>query len=364
MSAPHPSLLPSAARPAARLALLLVCALFAPVSALRAVSVAGLYEAAVPVADRGEAARNEGFSAALGAVAIKVSGSRDAGARLSAALGNARRYVQRFTYNGGLLQVGFDAAAVDKALVDAGLPVWGRERPATLVHLVMDTPSASGTERTLLENAARQRGIPLVWPALTAADQALLEQSEPADTSLQPLLARYGANAVLVGRGSRSPAEGGTLQWTLQFEGESRTAQGGVDDGIDLAASAFAGTFAARAGSASEVQVAVGNIQTLKSYAETLNYLEALTLVRSLAVERIEGDTVYFRLSVRGDAQTLGRAIGLGRKLIAAQDEPGAGIATTPSSVSTGMERQPVNSGSAMPAVPATVAATLRLRYP
>jgi hypothetical protein len=333
---------------------ILLCAcVLAP--AAHAVIVSGLYDAAVPVADRSEAVRNQGFAAALAVVAVRVSGSRDAAGRLSTALGNARRYVQRFTYSdGGLLQVGFDSTAVDQALVDAGLPLWGRERPATLIYLA-DNSSGAGAERTALENAARLRGLPLVWPALSSEDQSLLQQAPGDGAAMDTLLARYGANAALVGRSSHNPGEGAAMRWTLQFEGASNTAQGSIEDGIDLAATAFARTFAARPGSASEVLVDVGNIRTLKSYAETLNYLEGLTLVRAVSVDRVQGDTVSFRLAVRADARTLRRAIGLGRKLI--PDRAQSGELPAPET--------PSGSGAAAGG-PAAAAGgdRLRLRYP
>ena len=62
--------------------------------------------------------------------------------------------------------------------------------------------------------------------------------------------------------------------------------------------------------------VDVSGIDTLAAYADTLNYLEAMTLVRAVAVEQVSGDTMKFRLAVRGDAETLRRALALDGKLV------------------------------------------------
>ncbi len=59
----------------------------------------------------------------------------------------------------------------------------------------------------------------------------------------------------------------------------------------------------------------------LNAYASTLNYLEGMTLVRGVAVEQIAGDTLRFRLAVRGDATTLRRAIALDNQTRAADSD-------------------------------------------
>jgi hypothetical protein len=46
-----------------------------------------------------------------------------------------------------------------------------------------------------------------------------------------------------------------------------------------------------------------------------MNYLEAMTLVRTVALEQVIGDTMRFQLGVRGDATTLRRALALENKL-------------------------------------------------
>ena len=96
----------------------------------------------------------------------------------SAALGPAgqdpRRYVQRFGFTAdNVLQVGFDSASVDELLSNAGLPIWGRERPATLVLLAsMTDSSAASSMRSELGAEAGDRadgalrGLPLKWPRL------------------------------------------------------------------------------------------------------------------------------------------------------------------------------------------------------
>src|SRR5262249_49165726 len=86
----------------------------------------------------------------------------------------------------------------------------------------------------------------------------------------------------------------------------------------------FARVFAVSGSSLGSVTVEVSGISDLSAYATTLNYLEGMTLVRGVALEQVSGDTMRFRLAVRGDAATLRRAIALDNRLVPSTGEPAA----------------------------------------
>lgn len=287
-----------------------------------AVTVEDLYEAAQPVSGSQDAA----FIEALKTVAIRVSGRRDAAERLGPALGNARQFVQRYGITQeNVLQVGFDDISVDNLLIEAGLPIWGRERPETLVVLGLeelgggwmsaDLPPADKDRLTIV---ARERGLPLRWGTLDAQDQNILSMGESASASLLQIARRNGANAVLVGRGTRA----GSMRWMLATIDGANQISGTFEDAIHSTADYFARLFAAEGSSLSRVSVEVSGIADLDAYASTINYLEGMTLVRSVAVERVVGDTMRFELAVRGDAETLQRAIALDPRLVPVESEP------------------------------------------
>ena len=296
------------------LALLPACLLAV---AAPAVTVTDLYETAQPV----EGSRDAAFVEALKTVVVRVSGQRDAAARLAAEVNNPRKYVQRFGFTAdGVLEVGFDSVSVDQMLSGAGLPIWGHERPAMLVLLGID--DANGThwinadsparERDVVTRVARDRGLPLKWPAMDSQDRAgLTADAANSSSALLGTAARYGANAALVGR-----AQGGSVRWTLVSSDGVAEASGGLEDGVHLAADTFARVFAVSGSSLGSVLVEVSGISDLNAYATTLNYLEAMTLVRGVALEQVAGDTMRFKLAVRGDATTLRRAIALDNRLV------------------------------------------------
>ncbi len=313
----------------ARVALCLgVLASGIPASA--AVVVPNLYEASVPAAGNGDAARNASFSAALRAVAVRASGRRDAGEHLSqATLSDARRYVQRFGDNpDGTLQVGFDHESIDRVLAQNNLPVWGSERPVTLVWLAIEDANGQQTwvgldaalpESRILQQVADLRGLPLVWPVMDMEDRMLagaLGNESQQGARIATLASRYRADGVLVGRARRGAGNELNVRWSLHFGESTADTTGSLPEGVHFAADQLSNLFAAAAGAVQEIVVDVAAINDLKAYAETLNYLEGLTLVRSAAVDHISGDSVRFRLQVRGDANLLLRAIRLGQRLV------------------------------------------------
>lgn len=315
------------------LAVVAVAGLCLPASA--AVVVPRLYEASVPSGGTGDAARKAAFAAALKAVAVRTSGRRDAGERLSpAALADAGRLVQRFGDNpDGTVQVGFDRTSIDRLLAQSDLPVWGSERPVTLVWLAIEDAGGQQnfvgsqtvmSESRVLQQVADLRGLPIVWPVMDTEDRqlaAVLGNNEQSAARLATLASRYRADAVLVGRGRRGAGNDLTIRWSLAFGGTNAEAAGSVPEGVHFAADQLASLFAAANGAEQSLVVDVAAVTDLKAYAEALNYLEGLTLVRSAAVEYVNGDTVRFRLQVRGDAGLLARAVRLGARLVPEQGD-------------------------------------------
>jgi uncharacterized protein len=287
--------------------------------ASHAVTVNDLYEVTMPIDGNREAA----FVEALKAVAVRVSGRRDAASQLGSAANSPRQFVQRFAFTtDNQLQVAFHPSSVDRLLSESGLPTWGRERPATLV--LLNLPGSDGAsmwveaaypaaEKEALTRAAKQRGVPLVWPTLSSQERGELGSVNSA--SLLQLAARHGANAVLVGEARRDGA-GVAVRWSLTSEDGLAQASGSLEDGAHLVADTFGRIFSAAAGALGSMSVEVSGVNSLDDYATTVNYFEAMTLVRSVALERVIGDTMRFQLGVRGDATTLRRALALDNKLV------------------------------------------------
>jgi uncharacterized protein len=321
--------LPLLVRPSLVSAAILVAALAAAPAAHTA-AVAGLYEATVT----GDAADAKSAEEALRQVAVRLTGRRSAGSdpALSALYGDARRYVQTLRSAGaGQVTVSFDPNALDAALVQAGQPLWSRERPATLV-LLLGTRAGGGamlaapdsSERRAMEQAATERGVPLVWPqagTLEGATRAMEQAGPQRDVALLDYAHRNRAEAVLLGR-----ASGSEIAWSALGPGAGAALGGDPAQVVNQLADHYAQAMATSASAGITTStVVIRGITDLKAYAATLAYLSAVSDVRSVAVDEANADTVRYSVSFRGDNAALDRALRLGGQLAA---EPGSGDAT------------------------------------
>lgn len=252
-----------------------------------------LYEVLVPLAGSTAADRNTGLSEAMRAVAVKVSGRREAATNPAVTGADPTRYVQRYsTTQQKMLKVGFDAGAVDRLLQQAGLPFWPAERPVTLVDAPLPDPAA-------LEAAAQWRGLPIAWSAADAA-------------------AGSASRAVLKGVPS-----GNEFTWSFTYAGRTVQGRGTGEDGVNLAADTLAGIFApASTRSVTRLVLRIGGIEGLSSYAGLLAYLRSLSLVSDLQVEALDGSVVVLRMAVRGDRELLARIAALDGRLQPALPAP------------------------------------------
>jgi len=319
--------LPLLLRPSPMSAAILALLLAAPWA--HGAAVAGLYEATV-TGDASDASKSA--EEALRQVAVKLTGRRSAGSdpALGALYGDARRYVQTLRSAGaGQVTVSFDPNALDAALVQAGQPLWSRERPSTLVLLL--STRAGGTamlaapdsnERRAMEQAASERGLPLVWPpsSLDAASHALEQAGPQRDSALLDFAHRNRAESVLLGRMS-----GNEIIWSALGPGAGATLGGDPAQVVNQLADHYAQTMATSASAGITTSaVIISGISDLKAYAATLAYLSALSDVRSVAVDETNADTVRYSVSFRGDSAALERALRLGGQLAA---DPAAGDA-------------------------------------
>ena len=316
---------------------------------LPAVEVSGLYEAEVPVADQRAAARGEAARAALAEVLAKVTGNADAPRRSEflSMLQQAEQWLQRYQYRavpGSTSQIfvaSFDRQAINQRIYEAGMPVWGSDRPQTVVWLAMEEDGGGGTLvggeqrpeiQALVSDQARRHGLPVILPLLDTQEQsaALLGdvRGQAVDTVLRAS-ERYQSDAVLLGRIHSAGANRWRAQWTLRHAGSSRnweTGEGGIAEVIAAGLNEVMGHLAKRyalalaPGGSDTATLVVSEVAKLQVYARVSRYLRTLDAVRALAVEGVEGDTLVLRLQIRGDVQGLTRLLASGKVLAPSQE--------------------------------------------
>jgi hypothetical protein len=331
------------------LLLLLLLAHAVPAAALK---VPGLYEAEVPVADQSATVRQQAVAVALRLVLIKLTGDRHAPQSMSfaALIAGAETYVQQFRYGEAALPaaepgaaprketrlwVRFDEDALNRDLRDLGIPIWDRERPSTLLWLVVE----AGTERnwataeehgallSVIDARAAARGIPLLYPLFDLEDGAALRASDVWGGFAGPVLEasrRYAADAVLAAT-LESPVPGiwearwiayvgdEVLRWSGEGDMPDALLEEGLDGMADLLAARYAGTRGAV--ELSGFDITVLNVETVDHYARALEYLRSLNSVADVQVSEVVQGSVRFSLRVHGGEAALAQAIALGRTL-------------------------------------------------
>lgn len=253
-----------------------------------------LYQVQVPLAGSTEADRSTGFAQALAAVAVRVSGRREAAGNATVSGADPTRYVQRYSTTADhKLSVGFDARAVSNLLQQAGLPFWVAERPLT----VIEAPDADRAEG---DRTAQWRGLPVQWGGV----------------------AQSGATGA-AGASLRGTPTAAGYDWTFSHAGQSVQGRGSIVDGINLAADTLAARYAPPSTrGTSTVALRIGGIGDLRAYAGLLSYLGKLSIVRDTSVDALEGELLRLNVTIRGDQELLGRIAAMDGRLVPAPAGP------------------------------------------
>jgi hypothetical protein len=301
---------------------------------------AGLFESEVVVSNQSPAERSKAFRAALAEVLVRVAGGNNVLASEPARqlLEDPAKLVQQYRYYTRydrqppelVLWVRFDEAGIRGGLQQQGLSYWGKERPDTLVWLAVEDRGrryvvAAGDDsdvRQQIEAAARQRGVPIVFPLMDLEDQARARFSDIWGGFFDNVLQaseRYNPQAVLIGRLNRSVSGGWSSRWHLQVGGkptswtDSRNdlallSQQGINDTADILASQFA----VATGGSDRVMIEIDGVDSLADYARINAYLGALTSVADMQLIEVKGSSLQYSLQLNGSLQDLTRTVAIG----------------------------------------------------
>lgn len=324
-----------------------------PISA-GAAEVADLYSAEVSVASQDSQERDEAIRAAMAAVLVKSTGRRDI-ANLPAVapiLRTANTMVEQYRYrevariDGAAgaspaapeykLWVAFDADAIQHALEQAELPIWGSTRPIILLWLAVQDgaqrylldPSVHQPTVEVAQSVANERALPLVFPLMDLEDQSRIGISEVWGNFSDTILAasqRYNVDGVLVGRLHREVDGRWYGRWSLyqndagiHWDGSGVDMEAALAEGVNVQADRLAARFAQvfSRNVQDQVRLVVYQVDDFGDYGRALTYLQSLNPVKSIHVASLDGDRVGFDVSLRGSREGLRQVIGLGNVLV------------------------------------------------
>ena len=326
------------------LAGLLCLLLLLPAASVRA-AAQDLFDAEVVVPNQTTGVRSRAMRSALEEVLVRVAG-QDAVLTTAPAkqmLKKPDALVQQYRYFNEpeseppllKLWVRFDGDAIRKSLQQQGQAYWGNERPDTLVWLAVEdrgkryvVAADDGTDvHQQIAQAAKQRGVPIVFPLMDLEDQSQVRFSDIWGGFFENVMAaskRYNPQAVLIGRLNRSTSGGWSSRWHLEVAGKpsawsdsrqqlDKLAQQGIEDTADILASRFA--VARGGGNLNTVSISVSGVDSLADYARLSAYLRGLTAVVDVQVEQVAGAEIDYALQLSGSLEDLTRTVTIGTVL-------------------------------------------------
>ena len=325
---------------------LLACLLVA--APAQAVRVQALYSTELLVAQQSMQVEPALGGKALAQVLVKVSGRPDIldAEPITAAMAAPQRYIQQFSYhNAGIsrtngagqevpaqrLKIDFIPVLVDQLLSQSGYRTLGAERPGVLVWIVEERSQRReflGREEdpvfAPMRERARQRGLPIFRPLMDLEDQNALSVADAwgfFDEPVQAASSRYQADAILVGR--LYPAGGGwRSRWMLlrngersQFEGAGTTLDEHLSAAVDQTAERVFADFVAPVGDLQQgVLIEIGGVNRFDDYAQVMQYLREVTVVRDVALSEQNAAVLTLSLQLNGSLKQLESAIALNNR--------------------------------------------------
>lgn len=304
----------------------------------RAAMFPNLYQVTVETAAPGADQRAEASRLAMAQLLVRVTGRRDAAfdPALAPLVEQPDRYVNSYGRDlQGRPVVGFAPTLVEQALESLNLPVWGPERPLTLLWVAVDnglgerallganevadgvSPEMAMLTTALKDEAAAvalERALPIAFPLLDLEDMNAVTFTDVwgnFDEPIERASARYRPDAILIAR-VRPGLFGNEVQCLLLHGGARRSITGAaLRDCLDTVGDLYAAEYSALGGAAVS-RITVLDVESLGDYGRVVSYLEQLSVLQSVDVESLDAGVLTLRVAARGNEQTLERVLSLG----------------------------------------------------
>lgn len=279
-------------------------------------TVNNLYQVREPVSGQTPDEKTRATQAALQTLVTRLTG--DAKAAQGAALAEVRKdpqqIISQYGYDAGppeSLQVDFDPASTERALRQAGLALWGSNRPVIMAWWLNDATDGANlvgdgqSSAEPLRRAAQHRGLPLRLPLADLGEQSIGNAKTLDGTDVAPLKQaseRYGSDAILAVHAQQNGSQW-QGKWHLwlgdKMEQGSATGASAAElaDAVLLSVSQrLAPRFVVKPGASSSMALEVQGMN-LEHYAQLVRLLEPF----GGRLKSVNGDRVVFDVSGSAD---------------------------------------------------------------
>ncbi|MCL1137429.1 DUF2066 domain-containing protein [Shewanella pneumatophori] len=328
--------------------ILRICVIFCSLTGFTATAMAAevkqLDEGIVPIETRSTTLRTQGIKQAFENVILKNSGTQSAltNERIKQQLGSASSLMTQYGYfeqDGELfLKVNFDHKRIIALLREAGLPVWGKQRPLTIVWLVAGengereilNDASDTVSRTTFNQESEAKGVPLLFPLMDLDDAMRVGVNDIrgrfADNVASASL-RYQANYSLLATIEQQgavyryqmdlyPREKApqALQMTslVSQSGEASSMEEAVKAIVAATSEYYVGQYAvADSGQKNSTTIIFTDVAEMQQLVSIERYLSQLSAIKSARVANIQGQSVEFNIDLFGDEADLHRLMAL-----------------------------------------------------
>ncbi len=340
--------------------LIIVLAIFFCVTKnISAIEVDGLYHVDIAVEDQSRENRQKMTLEAFKEVLIRKSGSANilSSYEVIRSLTKVDGYLQRFEYSRNqdfnaqyvnndlltfdanqskayILKLDFDPRLVDELIQISGMPIWGNNRPLTIIWLALEDSMQrriikDETENNLYPNIIRanavRRGIPIMLPLMDLDDQQNVKISDVwgrFNSEIIPASQRYAADSVVFGRVEQIAenwlaklsfySAGNEVSFEINEQTKELLFSSMTNRIADLLCEKYCVVEAAER---HQILMQISNVRNFKQFTKVKNYLSNLSAIRNVEINKIAGDKLRLKLGMLGDVNSLKKALSLNSQL-------------------------------------------------
>ena len=323
----------------------------APVS-LMATDVTNLYTAEVPISGKSEDELEEAVGSALKSVLVKITGNASgAGDSGSVLIDGAMSFLERYSYlESGetdlvYLSATFDQFILNSELTTLEIPIWGKERPNTLLKVLVD--KGSGYEDPqheqydlllkMFSERARSRGLPIKFSQKLILGKINDELFSSADSEIKEnshnegLAQKYPDSCIVLVNLKETHGDIWEASWSLligdeetQFRSEGdlidMVTSEIIDSVVDKIAEVFLEPIIVRKPEVIEIGI-IGLVRSTE-FLGVLAYLSKLDLVDNVSISSMQTEQISLTVSTRKSRRELLQSIAFGNYLSLVSESP------------------------------------------